>query len=287
MCPATAQCRGLESRPLARRNRTRSHQNTTKTCPGVPCEHLAIATRGADLATLESMRTISLLSAFAIIGCGGSTSSSEVTNELDAGTDSALPNVPDVVATQDAPPQLDMGTVPGRNPACPATVPAAGTRCDPILACDYASDTHHICTTHVDCASADRKTFKWVVSVPADDCGANSASCPASFTALADGSPCPGVSPSCTYPEGRCGCLPCSDEAGMSSEWACRKWGPSEMGCPADPPLSGDACPILDQQCSYGGFCGPRVGPSMRCEDGFWRQGGPTGSCRLLTCGSL
>jgi len=221
------------------------------------------------------MRITFFLAALALFGCGGSTSTAETVAVSDAAT------------TQDAALPLDGGMVPGRNPDCPATVPAAGGACNPVLACDYASDEHHVCVTHADCASIGMgATFKWIVTVPPDGCGANSASCPASFTALPDGAACPGMNPSCTYPEGRCGCLPCSSEAGMSSMWTCRKWGPDDQTCPSEPPLGGDACTMTNKQCSYGGFCGVSVGPSMMCEDGYWRRGGPTGSCLLRTCGA-
>jgi len=236
------------------------------------------------------MRTTFVLAAMAFVGCGGATSIKDTGPLADASSDSSIQT--DAVAhdepsamTQDAPLPQDGGVAPGRNPACPAAVPVAGGPCKPVLSCDYGSDAHHICTTRVDCASSDGTNFKWFVSVPPDGCGANSASCPVSFTALAEGAPCPGVSPSCNYPEGRCGCRPCTAEAGASSMWACRKWGPTEDGCPADPPLSGDACSTLNQQCSYGGFCRFSVGPSVICEDGYWRQGGPNGACIIPTCG--
>jgi hypothetical protein len=239
------------------------------------------------------MRTTFLLAALVIFGCGGATPAEGPGAESDAASDASGQTGPDVavsdepaVMMQEATLPQDTGMVAGRNPECPSAVPAAGGPCKPILACDYGGDAHHLCTTRVDCVSSDGTNFKWVVSPPAKNCGTNEASCPASFTALAAGSPCPGVTSFCTYQEGRCGCLPCGGDAGQSSMWACRKWGPSGDGCPPDSPLSGDACGMPNQMCSYGGFCGISVGPSVVCENGYWRQGGITGSCLLPKCGA-
>jgi hypothetical protein len=245
---------------------------------------------GAILATNVCMRS-TLLPLALLAACGGATSVADQGPEADAASDSPAPNGSDVALQNDP--------AVGRNPDCPPAVPAAGGSCKPSLVCEYGGDAHHLCTTRGDCVISDPKNqtnFKWVVTPPVDGCGTNGASCPASFSALAAGSPCPGVAPDfahgqtssfCSYQEGLCACVSCGAEAGgLSSMWACRQWGPSEDGCPPDPPLSGDACSMPSQQCSYGGFCRLSVGPTMICEDGYWRQGGGlTGSCIILACG--
>src|ERR1700691_2117726 len=99
---------------------------------------------------------------------------------------------------------VDASTVTERNPQCPATVPTAGGPCKPILECEYGTDSHHVCTTTAECASSDSVNFKWFLTTPTAACGTNTASCPSSFTALANGSPCPGVNSFCEYPEGLC-----------------------------------------------------------------------------------
>jgi hypothetical protein len=223
-----------------------------------------------------------LLGSLSFLGCGGATSTADLAAASDAASDSAASSDEPAGMTQEA------ATVPARNPECPASIPPAGGPCKPILTCDYGGGEHQVCRTRVDCASSDGTNFKWFVSSPAAGCGTSSASCPASFTALADGSPCPGLEMNsfCYYPEGRCGCVRCDSDAGISSMWACRKWGPTEDGCPPDPPLSGDACSTPNQQCSYGGFCRFAVGPTMMCDDGYWKQGGQTGSCIIPSCGA-
>jgi hypothetical protein len=57
------------------------------------------------------------------------------------------------------------------------------------------------------------------------------------------------------------------------------------MGCPAERPFSGDACSVPNQECSYGGYCGVEVGPTMLCQEGYWRQAGQIGSCNIPQCG--
>jgi hypothetical protein len=68
--------------------------------------------------------------------------------------------------------------------------------------------------------------------------------------------------------------------------WGCGPWGPDGMGCPAERPLSGDACTLPNQYCTYGGYCGVEVGPDMLCQNGYWRQAGQNGSCTIRQCGS-
>jgi hypothetical protein len=171
-----------------------------------------------------------------------------------------------------------------RNPQCPAAVPTAGDPCQPILECEYGADSHHVCTTVATCASTGSTNFIWFISPPAAGCGTNAASCPASFTALAAGSPCPGVSSFCEYPEGLCRCVPCSDEAGLSTMWGCGTWAPGGTGCPSERPLSGDACDVPNQECSYDGYCGVEIGPNMVCQDGYWQATGLAGSCIIPQC---
>jgi hypothetical protein len=174
-----------------------------------------------------------------------------------------------------------------RNPLCPSTVPTQGGSCKPILTCGYpGSAPHGVCSIIAGCGEAEMSTqFTWFVS-QRSGCGVNAATCPAAFSALAPGSPCPGVSSLlCSYQEGACGCVPCASDGGVpnSSMWACRAWGPDQDGCPPDPPLWGDAC-APNQICSYGVPCVFAVGPTMICVDGYW-EGGLGGDCLIRTCG--
>jgi len=232
----------------------------------------------------------SLLGVLFLFGCGGATTLADLAAESDASSDSSAQTGPDVAVRDQS--------VNGRNPKCPSVVPSAGTPCQAILECEYASDPHHVCSTRADCAFGEGDTtLKWFLSPPVywiegsphldDGCGTNTARCPASFTALAEGSPCPGVSSFCYYQEGRCGCVPCSGEAALSSMLACRTWGPDQADCPAVAPLSGDSCSLPGQSCSYGGPCRMSVGATMVCQDGYWKPQGQIGSCIIPKCGAL
>jgi hypothetical protein len=177
-----------------------------------------------------------------------------------------------------------------RDPRCPSVAPVAGAPCKPVLSCEYPGNAPHgVCSIFADCAAATLNApFTWFVSQRAA-CGINEPACPVSFSALAPGSPCP--SPSslfCNYQEGACGCVPCTTNGGAAnaSMWACRAWGPDEADCPPDPPLTGDACAVPDQMCSYGLQCLFEVGPTMICRGGYWSAGGLAGSCIIASCNS-
>jgi hypothetical protein len=176
-----------------------------------------------------------------------------------------------------------------RNPSCPSTVPTQGGSCKPILTCGYpGSAAHGLCSIVADCGGSEMSPnkFMWYVSQPSG-CGVNAATCPASFSALAPGSPCPGArSLFCSYPEGACGCVPCAVDGGAPtmSMWACRAWGPDQSGCPPDPPLAGDACTASTPECSYGVPCVFAVGSSMICNNGYWQQAAG-GDCIIPMCG--
>jgi hypothetical protein len=177
---------------------------------------------------------------------------------------------------------------PGRNPRCPSAAPTAGAPCTPSLSCEYPGDAPHgVCSISAACAKAKlNDPFTWFLSQRAG-CGVNPSTCPAAFSSLAPGSPCPGAPwLFCNYQEGACGCVPCMNNGGAAnaSMWACRAWGPDQDGCPPDPPLTGDACAIPDQVCSYGLQCVFAVGSTMLCRDGYWAAEGLVGSCRVATC---
>jgi hypothetical protein len=125
-------------------------------------------------------------------------------------------------------------------------------------------------------------------STGTDAAGDRAAGCPASFTALADGAQCPvAAGTSCDYVEGRCGCLPCSNGTGTTTQnsWACRAWDTGGTGCPARSPAPGSACTTPQQFCTYGGFCGISVGDDLECVGGVWqRMVSVTGSCALRMC---
>jgi hypothetical protein len=228
---------------------------------------------------------ISTLAVVGALGCGGREGRTSASSGTRSSSGSTSGDSGGASGGLDASTPVDASDViTERNPQCPAAVPTAGNPCKPILECEYGADLHHVCTTVATCGSTGSTNFTWFLSPPTAGCGTNAASCPASFAALAAGSPCPGVSSFCEYPEGLCRCVPCSDEAGLSSMWGCGTWAPGGAGCPSERPLSGDACDVSNQECSYGGYCGVEIGPNMVCQDGYWRATGLAGSCSIPQC---
>jgi hypothetical protein len=118
---------------------------------------------------------------------------------------------------------------------------------------------------------------------------ARAASCPESYTTLADGSLCPLTdTTACDYDQGRCGCKPCSTlngGPGSGSIWTCRAWDSGGPGCPPASPPIGSACTTSGQFCTYGGICGISVGDDLECQNGQWtRMISATGSCAVRVC---
>jgi hypothetical protein len=176
-------------------------------------------------------------------------------------------------------------------PGCPANPTAPTGTCTPQQACEYrAPDARPTCVTRLDCyASGAGAQPSWHITPPDPSCGTRPASCPATYTALAEGAPCPvtagGIS--CDYDQGRCSCLPCSPGAGTPTQsmWSCRAWDSGGQGCPAVSPLAGTACATANQFCTYGGLCSISVGENFQCVGGFWqRMISPVGSCALRMC---
>src|SRR6516164_5786692 len=83
------------------------------------------------------------------------------------------------------------GSVDGSAPLCPSSVPADGSPCTSsaigLFACEYNGNAMGQCATVAECYA----DGKWHVALPANTCGVNPSECPASFSALAEGSPCP------------------------------------------------------------------------------------------------
>jgi hypothetical protein len=164
------------------------------------------------------------------------------------------------------------GGTDGSTPAmkCPSTVPANGSPCDVMIgnvACEYGADSRGQCATLAECYAG-----SWHITPPATTCNMNSSLCPASFSALAEGSPCPVQDTTCFYPEGGCGCAPCEVDGGMSGQWKCRTWSSAGMGCPAPRVPLGSACTTEGLECDYNGCCtGVSLGRSEVCKGGQWQ----------------
>lgn len=105
-----------------------------------------------------------------------------------------------------------------------------------------------------------------------------SASCPASYGAVAVGSSCQAPDASCSYPEGRCWCGGRSYCGGAAPPpevladlarpvWQCQ--AVRTDGCPEEEPSG--ACSSEGQACSYGDCCFT----ALTCQGGTWvRTGG-------------
>jgi hypothetical protein len=206
----------------------------------------------------------------------------------------------DVAPTGDAGPSDAPVALQDGSP-CPVAVPSAQASCPSEVACEYGGDAHGACRTVATCGGS-AGAMKWTVAPPAEGCAApvNPAACPAAYLTLHPASACPiaGGKLSCDYTEGRCACIPCTDEGGLSAEWGCRPWdGAIALGsyapdasasCPADLPELGAPCDYPDQTlCQYAAQCvGVSLGHSVACADGYWQPATPPpANCVGLTCG--
>jgi hypothetical protein len=184
-----------------------------------------------------------------------------------------------------------VGSLPGSSP-CPAALPADGTPCPvPSLICDYPGvDPAGICRPRATCELKTPAPITWTVTQPASTCGTHPSPCPVSFASIPLGGACPmGASPfqtTCDYPEGRCGCVSCFDDAGANGTmWSCRTWDAGAgSGCPARAPLAGSACGTPDAFCFYGGCGQISIGDDLQCEGGYWQERGIAGTCALPSC---
>jgi len=103
--------------------------------------------------------------------------------------------------------------------------------------------------------------------------------CPASYAAASVAGACdPSTAPSCTYPEGTCGCMtpprcsgmpPRPDEPPAPTSWTCVAKPPEVRpdGCPGVEPRG--ACEHDGQSCMYGSCCVTK----LTCTDGQWQAG--------------
>ena len=143
-----------------------------------------------------------------------------------------------------------------RAPGCPLVAPHQGDPCTPAAApsfgqrwpCEYGDDPH--CATVAICFDSSAGTSTWQISPPNPACNPNPTCCPSSFDPatgpLYDPAPpstpttCP-FQGSCTYPEGRCACLPCTVGGGGCRHR--RRRGPLSPESPVsrDPPVGSGA----------------------------------------------
>jgi hypothetical protein len=167
---------------------------------------------------------------------------------------------------------------------CPQSPPEAGSPCTPGPDdCEYGDPR---CPVGAGCgASTGTGPFAWL-SGGGQCC--NEPQCPA-WGAVANGATCP-VDATCTYAEGRCGCVPCAPgDGGLAqgeTEWECATWM-TPAGCPEPRPLIGTVCTNEGQECDYGPLCCAQVEtePAIVCTSGLWRRAGGGCDCAEPTCG--
>lgn len=192
------------------------------------------------------------------------------------------------------------GSSPGEagpnQPLCPTQIPAAGSPCTSAgLTCELGgTGARSLCSTTFTCNGA-ATHLTWFVSPPGASCvpdqAHNPGACPASFGGLANGVACPaGLTGTCVYDEGLCGCTPCSGDsgvAGTTQQFSCKAY-PKPQGCPDPRPLIGDPCTTANQTCDYGGVCSVLSGiPSLTCNDGHWSRQAIGVLCAQHTCGTV
>jgi hypothetical protein len=230
-----------------------------------------------------SLFAIGLVTALSLAGCGGATTDLFLTTSDDG---SAPPN-PDASSPHD-----DAGhptPIPTYAPGCPTSVPADGSPCSAGFGftCEYGADPH--CTKIAACASDGQSgTFTWFVTSSDSSCSGNPAECPKSFGAAKNESPCANTDDSCTYSEGRCGCVSCeSNESpnGGMQQWVCETWE-TPTACPEPRPLLGTSCSSEGQECDYGPSCcdEANIGPAMLCTGGYWTDAEVGCECGVELC---
>jgi hypothetical protein len=164
---------------------------------------------------------------------------------------------------------IDAGT-----DSCPTSRPPTGRPCGTSLTCEYGSDPEVSCDTLLGCLDGG-----WSITSEPEEAGCgrtNSASCPATFSAITEGTPCSAYGTECYFPEARCWCD--TGLGGMPLAWDCdiattqtdSGFFIPDGGCPEPRPRLGTPCSASDVglSCEYGNSCW-----ALRCPSGAWVLG--------------
>lgn len=140
---------------------------------------------------------------------------------------------------------------------CPDAPPTVGDRCPADGAtCEYGSEPSTGCNLVIQCLQgswhAGRGACPYAVDEPRQ--------CPASWSAIIEGSACTAPVRPCTFAEGSCFC-------GSDSGWHCLA---AQTGCPFPRPRLGDDC-TGTLTCNYGACIGGNI---EVCKDGSWQSEG-------------
>jgi hypothetical protein len=154
----------------------------------------------------------------------------------------------------------------GAAAGCPASAPAAGSKCTTsLLACQYGDDPDLSCDTTAVCQSG-----VWVLVTNGPS--ATLAVCP---TPLPGASGCPSTYSSgqscasggpCAYPQGLCTCTNASPVS-PNLIWMCET---PAAGCAEPRPRVGGSCGTEGQVCDYGACYLPSGTVEMTCTGGKW-----------------
>lgn len=175
----------------------------------------------------------------------------------------------------------DAGTAP--TPVfCPPERPVDDTQCSiQGSVCEYGETPDVTCNPRVECQSSPIGATgalppAWSTDAPIGGCVAHT--CPDTFAAITNGSPCDaptdagdGAEYLCGYPEGVCGCSTGPDGAhAHARRWDCAP--PPTSPCPSARPHIGQPCDFSGAgvTCDYGS-CIWKHGTAMRCDGQSWQ----------------
>ena len=165
-------------------------------------------------------------------GAGGKAGAAAGTDGAAAGAGAVADASSDADASaSDASPDASLG----RDPQCPDSPQNLKTlACTPGFTCDYrAPGAYPTCIDRLQCVNANGG---WSMVRSSQNCQkpTNDPSCPATFSALAQGTDCDDWRiGTCTYDEGPAG-VPLARFGGLPTQgdWECQRWGRGRAGLP-------------------------------------------------------
>ncbi len=209
---------------------------------------------------MGAARFVAIAIAGLSIACGGNTFT-----EAQDGSDAAAndSSAKDAGAPDGDPSDGNVGdSSPPLVHGCPTAAPTAGTACvDEMLECEYGDAWWSVaCDVVMQCESGQWQRTQLSFEPCSPEPGSNPASCPATSSAIPEGSVCAPSGTNCYYPDAFCQCtVPLGGPVlidGGTANWTCL---PGD-GCPYPRPRLGSACTSAStvcnyEECSYGQMC--------------------------------
>jgi hypothetical protein len=132
--------------------------------------------------------------------------------------------------------------------------------------CEYGDAWWSVaCDSVVQCQNGQWATYQPSFEPCSAKPGPNSASCPADYAAVPQGSMCATTGVSCVYDQGECACqVPLEGPIeidGGTGYWGCVP----EQGCPFPRPPLGSACSSEGTNCTY-----EACSYAQTCQGGLW-----------------